>query len=332
MDEVKISVIMPVFNSENTLGRAAESVLAQVETEFELIIVNDGSTDKSENVARHYAEIDSRIKLITQANGGPLAAIRTGMQLAKGNFVAFLDADDEYHKNYLSELYRVTTEYDADIAVCGFYHRTGDETVERKMCQGGKVYERKEIQECLVGRFLSERILMGARWNKLFKRACIENALNNITSDFNYGEDVVMVLGAFFEASKIVVSEACLYYYYDTEQSLEKRMSGLDQRMTSAEIMYKNEIDVLGNYKRMDLLPYAAYYHYREILAHFKELSKEMKSHNECMTRMKAVLKNRATCHALKYAPKENRKSRVVIWLMKRRRVLLLRILLKNAN
>lgn len=332
MDEVKISVILPVYNAENTLGRAVESVLKQDETGFELIIVNDGSTDNSESVAQYYAEADGRVKAIAQANGGPLAAIRTGMRLAKGVFVAFIDADDVYHKQYLSELYRLVKEHVADISVCGFYRRIQGQDTENPMSQSETVYDRKEIREHLVGRFLSERMLLGARWNKLFKRECIEKALSKIENDFSYGEDVVMVLAALLDASKVVVTEQSLYYYYDTEQSLEKRMSGTDRRIASAEVMYKNEIDVLSKYDRVDLLPYAAYYHYTEVLAHFKELSKSGKGFGEQRKRMKAVLSGRTTCHALKCAKKRNLKSQVVIWLMKRKWVLPLMVLLKIAE
>lgn len=329
MGEVKFSVILPVYNAEKYLARAIESVLAQDESDFELIIVDDGSEDESQEIMKHYAEKDSRIKWIERKNGGPLAAIRSGMQFVKGEYVAFIDADDEYHTRYLSEMYRRLSECDADIAVCGYYHRAEGKDTELQVCQNDMVYERKEIQESLVGSFLSDRKLLGARWNKGFRREILERAVRKITQDFSYGEDVVMVLGTFLEASRIAVSEQCLYFYYDTAQSLEKRMSAIERKIESAEVMYRNEMEMLESYERIDLLPCASYYHYTEVVVYLRKIVKSSLRYSEQKKRIKAVLENRTTRHALQHAKKKTWKSHVVIWLMKRRWIGTLALLLK---
>src|SRR5690348_923784 len=102
---MKVSVIVPVFNKAPFVSRAIESVLIQHFTDFELIVVDDGSTDYSIDIVSSYE--DERIRIIRQCNRGPGAARNTGIKHAKGDFIAFLDADDEWLPNYLSESVRL---------------------------------------------------------------------------------------------------------------------------------------------------------------------------------------------------------------------------------
>lgn len=104
-----ISVIIPVYNKETTVARAISSVLQQSYTDFELLIVNDGSTDSSLDKIRHIS--DSRIKVITQQNAGVSSARNTGIAQASGKFIAFLDADDEWDNDFLESVYKLTVDF-----------------------------------------------------------------------------------------------------------------------------------------------------------------------------------------------------------------------------
>ena len=112
---VLISLIVPVYNSENFLGAAIESVLGQTFRDFELILVNDGSTDNSEQVCKDYAERDSRIKLISKPNGGLCSARNAGIDAAVGKYIMFMDNDDEIAENSLSAVWDAVEKYNADI-------------------------------------------------------------------------------------------------------------------------------------------------------------------------------------------------------------------------
>lgn len=98
----KISVIVPIYNAENFLERCIDSLLAQTIEDFELILVNDGSTDSSKRICERYKSKDKRIILINQQNSGPSASRNSGLNIAKGEFICFVDADDYVGKEYLS--------------------------------------------------------------------------------------------------------------------------------------------------------------------------------------------------------------------------------------
>ena len=109
----EISVILPVFNSEEFIGKAIESVLAQTFEDFELIIVNDGSTDSSKDIIDSF--IDDRIRIISQSNQGPGAARNNAMEIAKGDYIMFLDADDWFCPDALKIAHAEITKYNADL-------------------------------------------------------------------------------------------------------------------------------------------------------------------------------------------------------------------------
>jgi Glycosyl transferase family 2 len=101
--ETRISIIIPCFNGQTTLAETLDSVIAQTHALWDCIIVDDGSTDKTPQIAQHYADQDSRIQWITKANGGVASARNLGLQQAAADYVTFLDADDIWHPDYLSQ-------------------------------------------------------------------------------------------------------------------------------------------------------------------------------------------------------------------------------------
>ena len=116
--DIKISIIMPCYNVERFLDRSLKSVIEQSFSDWELIIVNDGSTDNSLDVINTYS--DKRIKCITQENAGCYAARNKGMEYAQGEYIGFIDPDDYIEKNMYEKLYNAITRADADMAVCNF--------------------------------------------------------------------------------------------------------------------------------------------------------------------------------------------------------------------
>ena len=115
----KISVIVPVYNVEKYLRKCIESILNQTFREFELILVDDGSTDSSGKICDEYALKDSRIKVIHKENGGASSARNAGLDVAKGEYIGFVDSDDWIEMDMYGELYRLIKENNTDISVCG---------------------------------------------------------------------------------------------------------------------------------------------------------------------------------------------------------------------
>ena len=116
-----ISVIIPVYNAEQYIKRCLNSVLNQTFNDYEIIMVNDGSTDGSLEILKKYESQNSKLKVITQKNLKAAAARNSGLKYASGEYIAFIDADDYVHNDYLRILYENMVHFKADVSTCGFY-------------------------------------------------------------------------------------------------------------------------------------------------------------------------------------------------------------------
>lgn len=116
-----ISVVVPVYNAKASLRRCLDSLAQQTHTDFEVLLIDDGSTDESPEICREYSERDSRFRLISQQNAGPAAARNTGMELAKGAYVTFVDSDDYVEPDLMEAVLHRAEESRADITVFGYY-------------------------------------------------------------------------------------------------------------------------------------------------------------------------------------------------------------------
>ncbi|MBQ1882144.1 MAG: glycosyltransferase family 2 protein [Bacteroidales bacterium] len=168
-----ISVIVPVYNVRPFLTEAIESVIAQSYTDWEMILVDDGSTDGCGEICDTYSSTDSRIKVIHQVNGGLSAARNAGLDICKGKYIAFLDSDDAYYPEALSESVKAMKEHDADIVEFNIrvFETSGKlDTSTTKGIRGINkakegVYTKRETLSLQVAGSISTAV-----WNKLYKR------------------------------------------------------------------------------------------------------------------------------------------------------------------
>lgn len=171
-----ISIILPVFNGESYVRDTIDSILGQTFSDFELICVDDGSTDGSLKILESISASDPRVTVLTQKNQGPGAARNKGLDAATGSYVAMLDADDLYSENLLEKLYSKATKIDADIVVTRsseFEDGTGrnvDAWWTLNVCQ----IPNKEIFSSLEMRDFIFTAFIGWPWDKLFRRSFIE--------------------------------------------------------------------------------------------------------------------------------------------------------------
>ena len=128
---IKISVIIPVYNVEKYLRECLDSLINQSFKDFEVICIDDGSTDKSYKILEEYSQKDSRIKVLKQEHNGAGAARNLGIEIAKGKYIQFLDSDDYFEPNMLEELYNTAEKFGADMAVCS----------ARKVDEAGNIVE-----------------------------------------------------------------------------------------------------------------------------------------------------------------------------------------------
>ena len=208
-----ISVIIPVYNVENYIKDCLTSVLNQTFEDIEVIIINDGSTDKSKDIVEQYVLKDSRIKLFDQNNMGLSAARNNGIEKSSGEYLFFVDSDDMLEENILEELYKIITNYKADIASVYCAHFTNDKK---------PVYSISKKNECLdpvdaITRLFSENSTLFAAWGKLYTR--------NLFTHIRFREGIIYedveIMPRLFEISNcVVISYSCLYGYRHRDNSI----------------------------------------------------------------------------------------------------------------
>lgn len=207
-----ITIIVPAFNLENELPRCLDSILAQSYQSIEVIVVDDGSSDNSADVMRQYAEKDSRIKPVFQENGGVTSARLHGVQEASGQWIGFVDGDDEIEPDMYERLLKNAVVYHADISHCGYqmcfedgrvhyFHNTG------LLVQQDKITALKEL--------LSGSRIEPGLCNKLFHKPLFRSLLHGeaVPLDIKINEDLLMNYMLFSAAEQTVFEDWCPYHY-----------------------------------------------------------------------------------------------------------------------
>lgn len=206
---MEISIIIPVYNAQRYLDCCINSIRKQSFENYELILINDGSTDRSGDICDKYAEMDERIYVIHQENKGVSTARNKGISRAKGNFIAFIDADDYIEKDYLKILYDDILQYNADIACCD-YNELVDGICSNHHHAVRKNRVVRNIEEYVMD-YLERREFYGyAVWGKLIRKDLLEN---QTFMQIQYGEDCVY-MSQVFEKEPISVLNAYAGYNY----------------------------------------------------------------------------------------------------------------------
>lgn len=220
-----ISVIVPVYNVEEYLGRCVDSILSQTYGDFELILVNDGSCDSSGRICDDYAELDSRIRVIHKANGGIGSARNAGLEIAKGEYISFLDSDDWIELDFFEVLLNLLLKYDADISQVFFIQETRtkkdrDFAVVRK--KDAQVYDGRDVMGNLFGRLTGFRTTVV--WNKLYRRELFDGI--RIPENMVF-EDEACIHEILYRARRLVVNDSTLYHYTWRDNSLSNQAQPL---------------------------------------------------------------------------------------------------------
>ena len=210
-----ISVIVPVYQAEAYLQGCIDSVKSQTFTDWELILIDDGSRDGSPAICDRSAAEDPRIRVFHKPNGGVSTARNLGLQEARGEYIAFLDSDDRFVPRTLETLWSLCHQAGADSAGCAHTNLQpdGGESCELLLPEG--VYEAQEIREKIVHPLLGDRLAQpvfnGFIWRFLFTTEIIRGA--NITFEGAYLEDELFLMEYFCNACRLAVTEQPLYRY-----------------------------------------------------------------------------------------------------------------------
>jgi len=197
-----ISIVLPVYNSENTLKRCIDSILSQTYTQYELIIVNDGSADLSQTIINGYAEADDRVIAVSKENGGVSSARNVGLEKASGEYICFVDSDDYVAPAYLEELNNCINSHDTDLAIC-LISRSKDLESNNITC-----FEDKNL---LIQSIVNNEEHNAGPYNKLFKRDLIGGL--RFAEDIYLGEDTLFCVEYAKKCRNAVRINKVLYYY-----------------------------------------------------------------------------------------------------------------------
>lgn len=207
MDQL-ISVIVPAYNAERHLKECLDSLLAQTYQRIEVIIVDDGSTDRTAQICKEYTEKDKRIVYVFQKNQGVSEARNHGIQVAKGDYLGFVDADDKIHPDMYGYLLKILLENDADLSTVeiadDIHYDLGSNRCKEEILS-------QEEMAKIFFKVGSQKIIYYV-WNRLYKREIFQEK-EYFDKRFSIGEDVIASYKAIIRSKKIVVSSCPMYFY-----------------------------------------------------------------------------------------------------------------------
>lgn len=221
----KLSVIIPVYNVEKYLEQCVESVLKQDYAFFELILVDDGSTDESGNICDQYERVDKRVRVIHQRNQGHTTARQNGFKASEGDYIIFIDSDDWIDTGMFSLMMEKAISENADIVQCNYRSvKNGVSRDETPLFREG-VYDKKTLEleifpkMIYAGGYYRFGIAPNM-WNKIFRRTLVEKYLPDIDVKIRSGEDGLLTFACFLEAKRVYVLHKCFYNYRSREISM----------------------------------------------------------------------------------------------------------------
>ncbi len=252
----KISIIIPMFNAERTITRCLESVMKQSESDFEAIIINDGSTDRCEELCKGYM-VDKRIRLISISNQGVSTARNIGLDSSTGEYVTFLDSDDELFENSLEILLHTMENTHADLIVAGI--SIVEENIKTKEFNfPNKLYASSELWTEIC----RDSQPWGYSFAKLFKRSIIGNT--RFQTNMNSQEDLRFCLEVYRKCKTVrSISESVYRYHYALSHRKHQCIDYIENQMRIYQYssIYRPDIRAIQSIaNRVDQLIYGALY------------------------------------------------------------------------
>ncbi|MFW5847755.1 MAG: glycosyltransferase [bacterium] len=223
-----ISVIVPVYNVEKYLHKCIDSILAQRYTDFELLLINDGSTDTSGNICDDYAQKDSRVKVFHKQNGGVSSARNFGLDNAQGEWIGFVDSDDWIESEMYNFLITKAQESNFDIVACNYNKVFDDIIIPRPAIEKSPLIRENEqikwfILDALYPKYdlLINNITIEVRaiWHKIFRKDIIHKSHIRFNENMKISEDALFNLQCFQQAQSVAFFNEYLYNYRIIEQS-----------------------------------------------------------------------------------------------------------------
>ncbi|MBS5789928.1 glycosyltransferase [Fusobacterium sp.] len=340
--KTKVSIVVPIYNVEKYLDRCLQSILNQTLKEIEIILVDDGSPDNCPKMCDEYAKKDNRIKVIHKENQGLGFARNSGMKIATGEYIAFVDSDDFIEKNMFEYMYKVSIENKVDMCMAGHYkYDTKNNTrQEIKFVKENKILGKNEAKLCackMVGN-LPEELSDGYYGMSVWKNIYSLNFLRKNNIVFNserefVSEDAIFHLNCVPKMEKIIIIPESFYNYCDNSNSLSNTFR--ESKFEEYKKLYFKEIEILSEYNEVEQDKiYIARMFLANIRAHIKQLEKSKNSIKYKFQQIKKICNDSLVKDILSWYPyKKNPKAqRIYSDLLKRKIIFLLWFLAKLQN
>ena len=238
---LKVSIIVPIYNAQKTLERCIESILNQDFSDFELLLINDGSKDDSGKICDAYAKKDHRVRVIHKENSGVSASRNLALQEAKGEYLQFLDADDWITPNATRLLVESLEQNHCDMVIADFYR-----VIKERLSHKGSIDEDGVLSREEFANFMMENpadFYYGVLWNKLYKKSIIEKQQLCMNPKISWCEDFMFNLEYIRHCENIFVLQVPIYYYVKTKGSLVSQSMSLTKTIKTKMMVFEYYTD-----------------------------------------------------------------------------------------
>ena len=267
----KLTVIVPVYNTEKYIRRCLDSLIKQKYTELEIILINDGSTDASAKICEEYVRRDSRIELYHKENAGAGSARKEALKYAKGDYITCVDSDDWIEENAYEELMDKANRLFPDVIACSFIKEFNDFQTLRKDYPDEGLYSKKEFFDVMKKAGDEKpffcQIVNGSLCCKLFKKQYFEKYQKAVPSEINLSEDMAVTLPMLFEIDSIYIEKKPYYHYCQNKESSSwKWRTGEFERWNMLVVYLRQYYEIYKNDVIQRLILHSIYFSMMDLL------------------------------------------------------------------
>lgn len=262
--EPYLSVIVPIYKVEKYLKQCIDSILKQTFTDFELILVDDGSPDNCPAICDEYADKYKKVKVIHKLNGGLVSARKAGLEAARGKFIGFVDSDDWIEPNMFELLCEKSKSHRVDIVICDILHEYPNSTVKHNQNIKHGLYDKESLIKNIFPIMLYSGVfyefgIFPTLCNKIIKREILEKNLKNIDNTIKMGEDAACTYPSLLDADSVYILENKYLYHY--RQIPSSMTNAYDPKYLDRVLVLYKLLNNTSNYKGVFDLSNQLYYY-----------------------------------------------------------------------